>query len=111
MDEQNYCKICDFGVSRFMKPHELVNEQCGTPAYLAPEIILETGYKGFGADVWSLGVLLFCILTGNMPFKASTKESLHKMILKGEFQFPEDCNISPEAIDLVKRMLLIQPDK
>jgi serine/threonine protein kinase len=111
IDEAFHCKICDFGVSRYMKPHELVNEQCGTPAYLAPEIVLEKGYKGFGADIWSLGVLLFCILTGAMPFKASTIDNLHKLIIKGEFEFPENNQLTSEAKDLIKRMLVVNPDK
>ena len=111
IDEAFHCKICDFGVSRYMKPHELVNEQCGTPAYLAPEIVLEMGYKGFGADIWSLGVLLFCILTGGMPFKASTIENLHKIIIKGEFEFPENNNLSTEVKELIKGMLVVNPEK
>lgn len=46
----------------------MINESCGTPAYLAPEIILEKGYTDFGVDIWSLGVLLFSLITGEMPF-------------------------------------------
>ena len=111
LDESFHCKICDFGVSRYMKPHELVNEQCGTPAYLAPEIVLEKGYKGFGADIWSLGILLFCVLTGSMPFKAGTIESLHKIIVKGEFEFPEGSKLSADAKDLIKNMLVVNPEK
>ncbi len=111
IDEYFHCKICDFGVSRYMKPHELVNEQCGTPAYLAPEIVLEKGYTGFGADIWSLGVLLFCILTGSMPFKGSSLESLKKAIVKGEFEFPDNPRLSKEAKDLINNMLVLNSEK
>lgn len=110
IDEMNRCKICDFGVSRQIDPREIVNEQCGTPAYLAPEIIKDQGYKGFGADIWSLGVLLFCLLTGNMPFKAATIEELHQKITEGKYEFPETPKLSKEAMDLVSRMLVLDPE-
>lgn len=47
-----------------MKENEIIFEKCGTPAYLAPEVIQETGYSGFKADVWSLGVLTYYLITG-----------------------------------------------
>lgn len=59
-----------------MEMGEVVKEQCGTPAYLAPEIIRDEGFRNFGADIWSLGVVLYSILTGHMPFKASKLEVL-----------------------------------
>ena len=68
--------ICDFGVSRLMPENELIKEQCGTPAYLAPEIIQDLGYKNLSADIWSLGVLLYSMVSGNMPFRASSLEDL-----------------------------------
>ena len=52
-------------------PDELIMEQCGTPAYIAPEIIGLNGYKGYKSDIWSLGVLLFAMVTGNVPFRAT----------------------------------------
>ena len=70
MDGDGGVKLCDFGVSRMMKKGHLIQEQCGTPAYLAPEIIRDKGYYGFAADVWSLGVLLYAMVQGTVPFKA-----------------------------------------
>ena len=111
VDEHNRCKICDFGVSREIDPNETINEQCGTPAYLAPEIIKDEGYKGFKADIWSLGVLLYSLLTGNMPFKAGTIDELHKKIVTGDYTFPDDCCISVNAIDIVQKMLVVDPEQ
>ena len=89
LNDKEICKICDFGVSRFMAKEDVSSEQCGTPAYLAPEIVRGDGYKGFGVDVWSLGVLLFCLLNGRMPFKGDGIKKLNEEILKGEFNFEE----------------------
>ena len=110
LDNNYKCKICDFGVSRIMKKDEYITEQCGTPAYLAPEIIRDLGYKNLKADIWSLGILLFSIVTGNMPFKANSIDSLQKKILKGKFDFG-DSEISEECRDLVKKMLVVDPFK
>ena len=52
-------------------------EQSGTPAYIAPEIIRDKGYKGFKADLWSAGVVLFAMLYGTVPFKANNMKDLH----------------------------------
>lgn len=85
----------------------MIKEQCGTPAYLAPEIIIDTGYEGFFVDIWSLGVLLFAMLCGTVPFKAPTLEELHKLILAGEFTIPD--NLSQEAKDLIQGMIRLEP--
>jgi serine/threonine protein kinase len=62
MDNEGSIKICDFGVSRLINKGQIIQEQCGTPAYLAPEIIADEGYEGFYVDIWSLGVLLYAML-------------------------------------------------
>lgn len=70
-----------------MKKGQVANDSCGTPAYLAPEIILEKGYTGFGVDIWSLGVLLYATMNLTVPFEGENIEELNKNILKGEFKF------------------------
>lgn len=69
MDSRGNIKICDFGISKQQNPNEVIYEYLGTPAYLAPEIIKEEGYSGYGADVWSLGIMSFISMTGFVPFK------------------------------------------
>lgn len=100
-------KLCDFGVSRFAKAGEKVNEQCGTPAYLAPEIIADLGYEPFYVDIWSMGVLLYAMLSASVPFKAKNLPDLHKLVLRGKYDVPE--YFSPEVIDLLSKMLCPVP--
>lgn len=53
-----------------------MNEQCGTPAYIAPEILRDKGYEGFKVDIWSAGVVLYAMLYGTVPFKANNMSEL-----------------------------------
>eukprot|EP01022_Parablepharisma_sp_SALTPOND_P013440 TRINITY_DN17_c0_g1_i1.p4 TRINITY_DN17_c0_g1~~TRINITY_DN17_c0_g1_i1.p4 ORF type:complete len:463 (+),score=67.94 TRINITY_DN17_c0_g1_i1:1612-3000(+) len=100
-------KICDFGVSKIVKKGEKMMEQCGTPAYIAPEILRDKGYEGFAVDIWSAGVALYAMLYGTVPFKANNMRDLHKMIMKGSYSLKED--VSKEARDLLRRMLECNP--
>lgn len=84
-------------------------EQCGTPAYIAPEILLDKGYKGFGVDVWSSGVVLYSMLYGSVPFKGANMNELHKLIIGAKYTLKDD--ISSEAKDLLKRLLETNPSK
>lgn len=108
LDGDGGVKLCDFGVSKIMKPDQEINEQCGTPAYIAPEIISDQGYSGFSVDVWSLGVLLYAMLCGTVPFKANNMKDLHKLIMKGEFDFP--VKVSEDAQDLIRNMLQLKSE-
>lgn len=108
LDKDMQVKLCDFGVSRFMTD-EVIKERCGTPAYIAPEIINGNGYSRFQADVcefftkvWSLGVLMYALTTGTIPFKAKNIPDLHKLILKNDFDFPEGIDLTPAFRNLIR---------
>ena len=100
LDNERGVKLCDFGVSKIIKKSQFVKEQCGTPAYIAPEIIANKGYEGFASDQWSLGVVLYAMLQGTVPFKAKNMKDLYKLIKIGDYEFPHP--ISDEAKDLVR---------
>lgn len=100
-------KICDFGVSKLIKQGEIIKEQCGTPAYIAPEIIKNEGYEGYTVDIWSLGVVLYTMLCGTIPFKANNINDLHTLILSGNFDLPFD--LSVQAKDLIVKMIKLNP--
>ena len=65
-------------------------EQSGTPAYIAPEIIKDKGYKGFKADMWSAGVVLFAMLYGTVPFKANNMKDLDKQIIDARYNLKDE---------------------
>lgn len=100
-------KICDFGVSKIISPGEVIYEKCGTPAYLAPEIIKNEGYKDFTADIWSLGVVLYAMICGKIPFLSDSIPEIHQLILSGKFDIPNF--LSPQASSLLIQMLQLSP--
>ena len=109
IDLDNNIKICDFGVSKIIRNNESMIEQCGTPAYIAPEILLNRGYEGFGVDIWSAGVVLYAMLSGTVPFKGNNIRDLHDLIIKGEYTPIKE--ISKEATHLIRCILEVDPKK
>jgi len=109
LDLDNNIKICDFGVSRKINIGDIMFEQCGTPAYIAPEILINKGYEGFGVDVWSAGVVLYAMLSGTVPFKGNNIKELHDLIINGNYK--EITGISNEADDLIKKILEVDAKK
>ena len=63
LDDNGNVKIADFGVSKLVQIGKKMYEQCGTPAYIAPEILLDQGYEGFAVDIWSAGGKFASVLT------------------------------------------------
>jgi len=111
LDDQGRIKICDFGVSKQVKSDtEKMTEQCGTPAYIAPEILRDKGYEGFKVDVWSAGVCLFAMLQGTVPFKANTMHELHHLIIGAKYEVKEG-SCSDLAKDLIEKLMQVDPKK
>jgi serine/threonine protein kinase len=86
-------------------------EQCGTPAYIAPEVSNKNkGYKGFKADMWSAGVCLYVMLIGTVPFRAGSMKELHDLIRKGKYSLQGEV-ISPEAKNLLSQLINVNYHK
>lgn len=91
LDENENLKISDFGLSALSESKRqdgLLHTTCGTPAYVAPEVINRKGYDGAKADVWSCGVILFVLLAGYLPFHDSNLMEMYRKIAKADFRFP-----------------------
>lgn len=106
LDAKGNVKITDFGLSalpQHFKDDGLLHTTCGSPNYVAPEILSNRGYDGATSDTWSCGVILYVILTGYLPFDDRNLAVLYQKILKGDAQIPKW--LSPGARNLIKRIL------
>ncbi|XP_030958802.1 CBL-interacting serine/threonine-protein kinase 6-like [Quercus lobata] len=91
LDEEGNLKVTDFGLSAFtdhLKQDGLLHTTCGTPAYVAPEVIGKKGYDGATADLWSCGVILFVLLAGFLPFQDNNLVVMYNKIYRGDFKCP-----------------------
>lgn len=109
IDINSNIKVCDFGVAKKMTKGEMMTDQCGTPAYIAPEVFKGNGYDGSLSDVWSSGVVLYAMLAGTVPFKASKLNELKKVIISCNYNKIK--GISEEAEDLLSKILETDPNK
>ncbi|KAL6226140.1 hypothetical protein ACLB2K_000105 [Fragaria x ananassa] len=106
LDEDGDLKVTDFGLSAFsehLKQDGLLHTTCGTPAYVAPEVIGKKGYDGAKADLWSCGVILYVLLAGFLPFQDDNLVSMYRKIYKGDFKCPPW--FSSEARRLITKLL------
>lgn len=103
-DENRNMKLVDFGFSVGCRdPTKKLKIFCGTPSYMAPEIVMRQQYAGRPVDVWSLGVLLYAMLCGMFPFVAKSYPELYKKIVRAQLRLPD--HMSSAVKDLLRRML------
>ncbi|PON74568.1 Calcium/calmodulin-dependent/calcium-dependent protein kinase [Parasponia andersonii] len=112
LDENGDLKISDFGLSALpeqLRNDGLLHTQCGTPAYVAPEVLRKKGYDGPKADIWSCGVILFVLLAGFLPFQDENIMKMYRKVFKAEFECPPW--FSPESKRLICKLLVPDPDR
>lgn len=108
LDENGNAKIADFGLSNVFDDQRLLATFCGSPLYASPEIVKGTPYQGPEVDCWSLGVLLYTLVYGAMPFDGSNFKRLVKQISQGDYYEPKKpSNASP----LIREMLTVCPQR
>ncbi len=105
-------KVADFGLSKFVQAGELLHTACGTPGYVAPEVLMLQGY-GKSVDLWSIGVIIYILLCGFPPFYADSDSEMFELIKEAEYSFPSPYwdKISDSAKDIVRKLLNKNPDK
>jgi 5'-AMP-activated protein kinase, catalytic alpha subunit len=106
LDENENLKVSDFGLSALAdskRQDGLLHTTCGTPAYVAPEVIDRKGYDGAKADIWSCGVILFVLVAGYLPFHDPNLIEMYRKISRAEYRFHRSFSI--ELKDLLFRML------
>ena len=109
LDEKGHVKLTDFGLSKILdEDNEKTFTICGTPQYLAPEVLLKKGYDK-AVDWWSLGCVMYEMLSGRLPFCIKRGMKLSQIIYEKGVEYPK--SLTKEAIDLIQKLLVIDPKK
>ncbi|XP_049819571.1 serine/threonine-protein kinase MARK2-like isoform X5 [Aethina tumida] len=109
LDSEMNIKIADFGFSNEFTPGHKLDTFCGSPPYAAPELFQGKKYDGPEVDVWSLGVILYTLVSGSLPFDGSTLRELRERVLRGKYRIP--FYMSTDCENLLKKFLVLTPSK
>lgn len=109
LDHSNNVKLIDFGFSTCMPKNQKTKTFCGTPSYMAPEIIKKNEYHGPPVDIWACGVVLYGMLCGYFPFKSHSDKECYKKILTGIVYIPSFVSFEPK--ELIEKILVLDPEK
>ncbi|KAI4379257.1 hypothetical protein MLD38_005578 [Melastoma candidum] len=112
LDEDGNLKVSDFGLSALpeqLRLDGMLHTQCGTPAYVAPEVLRRKGYDGAKADIWSCGVILYVLLAGYLPFQDENVMRMYQKMFKAEYEFPPW--FSTETRRLISKLLVADPNR
>ncbi|KAH8352800.1 ovarian-specific serine/threonine-protein kinase Lok isoform X1 [Drosophila takahashii] len=114
-DEETLLKVSDFGLSKFVQKDSVMRTLCGTPLYVAPEVLITGGREAYTrkVDIWSLGVVLFTCLSGTLPFSDEYGTPAAQQIKRGKFAYghPAWKGVSQRAKLLINQMLIVDPEK
>lgn len=112
LDEEGNIKISDFGLSNVLKPGRLFSTWCGSPVYTPPEVVLRQQYNGIAMDIWSLGVILYVIVTGGMPWRLESNVVRNiDDLIKGNYEIPDFLGVSDDCRELIGMMLTADSKK
>ncbi|ORX49732.1 Pkinase-domain-containing protein [Piromyces finnis] len=109
LDANNNIKIADFGFSNNYDPYDKLDTFCGSPPYAAPELFQGRRYTGPEVDVWSLGVILYVMTTGCLPFNGKNLQEIRESVCRGKYRIP--FYITDSCEKLIKKFLVRDPSK
>ncbi|XP_055692485.1 serine/threonine-protein kinase MARK2 isoform X14 [Lutzomyia longipalpis] len=109
LDSEMNIKIADFGFSNEFTPGSKLDTFCGSPPYAAPELFQGKKYDGPEVDVWSLGVILYTLVSGSLPFDGTTLRELRERVLRGKYRIP--FYMSTDCEGLLRKFLVLNPAK
>ncbi|KAL6078330.1 Myosin light chain kinase [Balamuthia mandrillaris] len=112
IEDDTEVKIADFGLSKIIDQDKMMQTACGTPGYVAPEVLTAEGY-GHEVDLWSIGVITYILLCGFPPFYSESVPEVFEQIMKAEYDYPEEYwdEISDEAKDFINKLLVVDVEK
>ncbi|XP_016978282.1 MAP/microtubule affinity-regulating kinase 4 [Drosophila rhopaloa] len=109
LDQNMNIKIADFGFGNTFDPNAQLETFCGSPPYAAPELFMGRKYAGPEVDAWSLGVVLYTLVSGSLPFDGGTLKELRERVLRGKYRVPY--YISMDCENLMRKFLVLNPAK
>ncbi|OHT04497.1 CAMK family protein kinase [Tritrichomonas foetus] len=109
LDQYGHAKISDFGLSRFLDKNGLAATPCGSPCYASPECLSGQLYEGKKSDCWSIGVIFFAMLTGQLPWTKRNQNQLFEQIRRGEYTVPT--YVSPQCKSLITGLMTVNAKK
>ncbi len=109
LDKDKKLKIIDFGLSNYFDEINLLKTPCGSPCYASPEMVSGKKYNGFLIDIWAIGIILYAMLCGYLPFEDDNNDILFKKILKCKLDYPKD--LSSLSKDIMNKILVTDPKK
>ena len=107
IDLQGHVRLIDFGLAKEFCEGQDECHFCGTPDYLAPEIIKHQDYDGIKCDIWSLGIILYSMIFGTLPWRSTNHQQLIEEICRGDLAWPSEINV--EATEIIKRCTCLDP--
>lgn len=111
-DEDEIVKIADFGLSKIFSGDEELMTSCGTPGYVAPEVLMCESYDK-SVDMWGIGIITYILLAGYPPFYADNDTALFEKIMNAEYDFDDECweDVSEPAKDFIRHLLIKDPNE
>ena len=109
LSKTNLLKIIDFGLSSYYDSNKLLSTPCGSLCYASPELLSGQKYDGILIDIWSVGVILYAMLCGYLPFDDENHGMLYKRIINTELDIPE--HLEEDSVDMLRKILVNEPKK